>query len=341
MNNICLLLGAGVSVEQRLPQWKTLVEGVRDYFDCKVTIDEDKLIESIGIIEDERLSALQTLLEKTKFYNKENYQLWSRQQIARATRMCLKNKLINSSYDDVVSKMNLMLKLAESVLERVKKNETTTIITYNYDDYFEFTFRYLLHENDIETMFGDCLASYTIGESEPHLPVGTSEKLVNIYHVHGFIPIFDELFGYKLHNEDKTTYKKNNSDKYIQYLDCGIVLSGNDYNSLIDDSIVGWTNLIQYICYSQLPITIVGFSMTDENFKVLLRRMKKSNNKIKCVKVFFGYDKGCKADEDKAHTNIEVAKFLLHELCLDYQPDVCEFKEELPQKVEEHLRLLL
>lgn len=339
IDNICILLGAGASAEQKLPQWLDLVKGVTNYYGINLKVDKDNLIESVGIIEDNRLSDIhEKLLCAEIAYKANEPRSWARRQIASATRMCLKKQLIKYTLSEIKNNMNLMKQIVESIYERVKNNLMTTVITYNFDDYFEFAYKCLLDEKGELNEYDNHLCSYTIGDIEQHLPSGVSEKLINVYHVHGYIPIFDELYGNELYKQDKTQFKKKHIEFYEHCLNCGIIFSGNDYNTLLDDSIVGWTNMIQYICYSQLPVSIIGFSLTDANFRLLIRRMKKSSAVMKNTTVFLGYPKDDDSKKQQAQTSSETVKYLLKGICQSSLPEciIKEFDIELPQTVKQH-----
>ena len=336
--NICLLLGAGVSVEQKLPQWLDLVKGVIKYYNIKLGVDKDNLIESIGIIEDNRLNEIHKRLVDSENIN-INERTWARRKIALATRMCLKKQLINSSFDEVKGRMKLMYEVAQSVYERTQKGLITTIITYNFDDYFEFAYKCILKENNKLGEYDKQLSSYTIGEEEQHLPSGVQEKLVNVYHVHGCIPVFDELYGFEFTGETMDEYKQKNVKLYQDYLNHGVIFSGNDYNLLLDDSIVGWTNMIQYICYSQLPLSILGFSLTDANFRMLLRRMRKSKNVSKDIMIFLGY--GTEEQKSQTTTSAQTADYLFKGICDKPQYSVNKFGCEMSEAVKNHLKKYL
>lgn len=341
--NICLLLGAGVSVEQKLPQWDGLVESVIKYFNIDLNVSKDNLVESIAIIEDSRIKDLKQNAEKNGIvFSYDDYRFFSRRQIAKATRACLKQNLRNRSLKDIKNNMKLMRVIAENVYQRVKEKNLTTIITYNFDDYFEFCFKCVLKENNELNMYSKYLTSYTIGDEKKHLPSGAKEEtLVNVYHVHGFIPAFDEVFGNELTGEKKEIYKTQVD--YDRYLDCGIIFSGNDYNSLMNDKLVDWTNMIQYICYSQLPVSIIGFSLTDANFRILIQRMQKSKQKMREVMLFFGYKDGDISECKIANTNKETANYILNGLCdkehLKYKIET--FGDCYSAEVEKHLKMFL
>ena len=338
-DNICLLLGAGVSAEQELPTWIDLVKGVVNYYSIDLNVDKDNLISSIGIIEDDRFADIQDSLSHAGIgYDINQCQEWSRRKIALATRVCLKKKLINQNLSDIKSKMMLMKNIVESVYERVEKNLLTTIITYNFDDYFEFAFKCLLAEKGELGRFEELLEIRTIGSDEQHLPSGCREKkLINVYHVHGFIPIFDELFASELYKKSFLEYKSENIDFYEKCLDAGIVFSESDYSTLRDDSIVGWTNMIQYICYSQLDVITVGFSLTDANFRTLISRMRKSKDKIKSAILFLGFPDGDNKKKAAAETSSHTAEYLFKDVCEDVKCKVCAFCSELPNEVRDSI----
>lgn len=334
--NICLLFGAGVSFEQKLPSWKKLVEGLSDFYDMDLIIEDNNLIESIGVIENTRINNIEKLLKEIGASPEKDKQ-WARQQIASAVKLNFKKVLINEDINTIQSRMNLMEKLVTIAHNRACDRKLTTIITYNYDDYFEFTYRCLFpndYENDVE--------SYNMSYPR-HLPSGNERKPVNIYHVHGRICIFDELFGHCLTGEDIYSYRDRHDEEYRRDLSEGIIFSGNDYNSLMEDKIVGWTNLVQYIFYSQLPITVVGFSMTDANFRLLLRRMKKSEEIIKSLTFYIGYAStaGIKKELDPeyikaANTRLNV-DYLMEGVCPNPECKVIEFNK-LPDEIYNQLK---
>ena len=337
-DNICILLGAGASVEQKLPQWLELVKGVVDYYNIDLELDKENLIQSVGIIEDNRLADIhQKLSEANIFYSDE--QSWARMNIAIATRMCLKKSLIKRPFDEILSNMKLMRSIAEAVYKRAEAGLMTTIITYNFDDYFEFAYKYVLSENDLLSKYDEHLSSFTIGSAEQHLPSGVQEKLVNVYHVHGCIPIFDELYGHNIYKTEKEEHKRKNMEFYQSCINAGIVFSGNDYNQLLDDSIVGWTNMIQYICYSQLPVTIIGFSLTDANFRMLLRRMQKSKEYIKSAMIFLGYSD--ESEKKQADTSAKTASYLFKGICDNPEYNVEKFGADYINAVKNHLNSYL
>ena len=82
-NNVCFLLGAGVTVEQGLPNWKSLVNGLTEYYKMNVSVSEDNLIESIGVIENKLLMEMESFLSEV---NESNIKAkgWARQLIASA-----------------------------------------------------------------------------------------------------------------------------------------------------------------------------------------------------------------------------------------------------------------
>lgn len=344
-NNLCLLLGAGASAEQHLPDWKKLVEGVIKYNHLKLNVTKENLTESITVLEDSIVGSFRNEADELGIrFSSDDYQFFARRQIAMATRSCLKRNLFGRTYNDIIDQMETMRVIAENTYNRLKKNQLTTIITYNFDDYFEFCFKYLLKEKGELEKYSEYLTSYTIGDIKHHLPSGEQEKtLINVYHVHGFIPVFDEMFGNILYEENKEQYKKHQKNEYTKFLDCGIIFSGNDYNSLINDTIVGWTNMIQYICYSQLSISIVGFSLTDANFRTLIQRMKKSNQKMKKVMLFLGYPKDDLDQKLIAESAETTAQNVLSGVCDMgyYEHKICTFGKEYALELKNHLNTFL
>lgn len=331
--NICILLGAGVTVEQNLPQWSDLVRSLADFYGINFHIDSKNQIEAVGIIEDKILNGLHERLNEYEEIM-EVEKRWARKQIAATVRLCFKRKLKDISIDDVKTNMILMKKLVTGVHERAKANLLTTIITYNFDDYFEFAYRLLFPEN-----YKNHVKVYYMKDN--HLPSGEREYPVSIYHVHGCIPIFDELFGCDSVGKPRSIYKESQKQFYDDCLDQGIIFSGNDYEKLMDDKVVGWTNMIQYICYSQLPVSVIGFSMTDANFRLLLRRMKKSENTIDNLTLFFGYDANVDKGLKDANGEKPKVEFMLKDICNKPVFHFNPFGEKTAKAVEDHLTTLL
>ncbi len=331
--NICILLGAGVTVEQNLPQWSDLVRSLADLYGIDFHIDSKNQIEAVGIMEDtilkglhERLNEYEEIMEVEK--------RWARKQIAATVRLCFKRQLKNISINDVEKNMVLMKKLVEGIHERAKAGLLTTIITYNFDDYFEFAYRFLFpkdYENHVKVYY----------MTDNHLPSGECEYPVSVYHVHGCIPIFDELLGCDIIGETRSNYKELQKQFYDDCLEQGIIFSGNDYEKLMDDKVVGWTNMIQYICYSQLPVSVIGFSMTDANFRLLLRRMKKSENKIDTLTLFFGYTENDDEGEKAAKGEQPIVKFMLKDICNEPEFKFNPFGKKTAKAVEDHLATML
>lgn len=300
--HICLLLGAGVTGEQKMPGWKELVSDMNDYYDLSIEVTDNNVTECIGIIENRIIN----YIENKCSVSNDRAKQWARCQIAASVRMSFKKRLAKRSFNNFEDSMKLIKVIVNKAFRRARKGLRTTIITYNFDDYFEFAYK-----TKHPKYYDEHVAIHGLGAPR-YLPTGGSDKLINVYHVHGRISIFDEMYGYKKVNIDKFSYIEQNWEQYKQDMYDGIIFSGNDYVTLMDNKILGWTNVIQDICYTQLPLVIVGFSMSDANFRLLLRRMKRSEESMKQIVFLLGYSSG---NDKKAEAEITSIEYLLRDIC--------------------------
>lgn len=298
-----LLFGAGVSMDKpfELPAWNKLLqravvgEMFKEYeisseikYDkfLKVLVSHDDesdnyfnsfdLYELGQFIEDERrrlnnsndsgmqrdVGELEKLTDSEMFeivkkslclYYGENEAIWAR---ARNGRYKIKSDNKDVSFID---------RLRNLAVEKDIKR----IITYNYDNAFEYTFsdEYLNRFKPMNLAFNKPLKSVFIEKQF----VGLDEReVLPIYHVHGYIPIFDT--DPKI-DEIISNEKDDDSLKKQEYLETKkLILSEESYDA-IEHSSYKWRNVVQIDTFLRYNCIFFGFSATDKNFKRIVKLM--------------------------------------------------------------------
>jgi len=159
--------------------------------------------------------------------------------------------------------------LAKICLERAMKGVRTIVITYNYDDLFEFVLKKLIERDfigskDIETpsyMYRKRGAD--TGSSLKRL-VQNPASTIDIFYVHGKIPLF--------------TCECEDYDCLCEGYD-GIVLTDSSYADL-EQRRHSYANLVQSTVMAALPTITCGFSCIDKNFQRLRKELLFANDKI-------------------------------------------------------------
>ncbi len=159
-------------------------------------------------------------------------------------RYRLKNSLIKLAELKELEDLPLidyLAKLMES--QKVKR-----IITYNYDNAFE----YVCKENKIS------VKSLFVDDQLPYSEQGGVNH--TIYHIHGFVPIFDEDNA-KLLDEAELAYEARK-----------LILSEGSYDNMAHAS-YKWRNTVQIDTFLRHNCLFFGFSATDINFKRIVKLM--------------------------------------------------------------------
>lgn len=129
--------------------------------------------------------------------------------------------------------------LARYLLSNQKKGQK--VITYNYDEVLE---KMLMYKNN------SILGKMNI-VSERSGITSAEEKVVDIYHVHGFLPKSEELKKY----ESK-----------------GIILAESSYDE-IEKYVYNWVNTVQANAFQTSMGIFLGFSGQDHNFRRILKNI--------------------------------------------------------------------
>lgn len=148
-------------------------------------------------------------------------------------------------------KNSLISYLARSVNEYNVKR----ILTYNYDNAFEYTCEKIKLDKKIQTVFLD------------NQLAEINDDIVPVFHVHGYIPIFADESSKKIEY-----FKKYATCPEIKKL----ILSEESYND-IEHSSYKWRNVIQIDTFLRYNCIFFGFSATDKNFKRIVKLMDWNN----------------------------------------------------------------
>jgi SIR2-like domain len=227
--NITFFLGAGISVSNGLPTWKELVTSMyfkfmsaeswgrlRPFPNYLYIISKHymrKMNESPDII----VRKLKTGWSEREF----GQTLWDSLYGAR-----IKNKTVGH-YD-----INYLPAYIANVIKK-DKTKIKSVITYNFDDILEETFR------------KKGFRSYsTIYDSKTKIETNK----VPIYHIHGYVPFNN--------NPDKRLFGK-------------VVISEEDYNNLFNDS-KHWANIVQLRSLTSTTNIMIGLSLNDPNLRRIL-----------------------------------------------------------------------
>lgn len=230
--NVTLFLGAGVSQESGLPSWNELIQRLL----MKVVHDElqESLPDDIDVDQLGRLlgeNATQNPLTQVRYISS----LFSNKDEYSAVRDLL-----------YARSPNLDTNLLRSIC-RLSKPERTHIgvkgiVSYNFDDLIEQSFQ----KSGIQH------ASIFRGKDIP------SSSLLNIYHVHGYLP-----------------HDARSIDPEMT-----LVFSEEDYHKVYRDAF-SWSNLTQLNAFRESTCVFIGCSMTDPNVRRLLDVYKQSCDKAR------------------------------------------------------------
>lgn len=310
----CFLLGAGASVEAGLPQWGELVKGLCDQYGLNINVDKNKVVEIVGAIETkiiERLSQNPVYKDIEKYIsNLNNYddirRVLYRTEVKRSIALYVR-KILRKAKCSSTSK-GLMNTIATICCKRAETCLRTSVITYNYDDYLEFC----MHDIIDSLSFPE----NTPEEEQEKIKQGQKNKIrvhdfidkqlpcvrqhecsgTDIYHVHGHLDIFIR----EAEKSDEIPLPRCNE---------GIVLSSDDYFELSENGALSWTNQVQHSMFSSMPIIVVGFSMDDSNFRLIIRKLQQAKMMRQNIIIFVGHN-GTKEKIKEAETG----KMLLKEL---------------------------
>ncbi|MGD8778338.1 MAG: SIR2 family protein [Ignavibacteria bacterium] len=182
LGRLALVLGAGISLKFKLPNWK-------------------KLIKNLYIMSDRDCPKLKNLKKDAELFKSNICSNNNRLYIEK-----VKNALyldFNLDFKNLIK--NDMLSAIAAVVMASKRGNVSNVISFNYDDLLE---RYLGYHGYVVNSVTD--SNYWNGKYD-----------VNIFHPHGFLPSKEDLNSSKEITLDMESYSKvinENSNPWRQYL---------------------------------------------------------------------------------------------------------------------------
>lgn len=228
--NVTLLLGAGVSIAAGLPLWTTLIHQMLTTMIC------DKLNDIHPLTEAERV-AISQLAED----NQESTPLTQVRYISSGMETDEFHRVMRKSlYGETVDYgASALLEAIAALSKPVRTHKgLKSIITYNFDD--------LLEQKLTSKEIGYCSVSHEKDIPDP--------SVLNIYHVHGYLPQKEDL----------------DLDS-----DMALVFSEEDYHELYRD-VYSWSNLTQLSAFRESTCLFIGCSLEDPNLRRLLDVYRRS-----------------------------------------------------------------
>jgi hypothetical protein len=216
-NHVSVFLGAGVSVPFNLPSWNSLLAEMADSLDG---IDRASFLDYLG--EKGVLRAARLLRAKALFPSK----------IVESVKAALYR-----SYDTAFDDPNL-----NSIIDFCERHRGRLggVFTYNYEEIFEDQYRKRNPAQHIKSCHSkDVLAK---------------PNNVNVYHLHGFIPLQGQV-----PDED-------------------LILSEESYNALYSEGL-SWRNRVQIHAFESSVCIFLGLSFDDPNMRRLLDYTRLLNRK--------------------------------------------------------------
>jgi len=244
---ITLFLGAGVSKNFKIPSWEELID--------KLTIESYSLLLKDKINRDE----IRQIIEYKKnspnlrgetdpfFNNLHQIETSVFKTLYSEDFVKILKKSLYEDFDDSLPSSNILSGIVDFCIPKKVGNTSemdtvNSIITYNYDN--------ILEKNFSEKGYSEYQILFERKDTPHH-------NKVNIYHVHGFLPIDDQP---RSHIED-------------------IVLSSEDYHRFYNE-IFNWSNNVQITQLRTHTCLFIGTSFRDPNMRRLLSFVKKEKNSL-------------------------------------------------------------
>lgn len=230
---ISLFIGAGVSMDAKLPSWEELLKALliqNDNMPFKYINDANANAIS-GSLANSSIVMGRYIIEGYRDALKRKYNSQSDNWIDDNTKAIVSRKIREVLYRNVNNSTNS--ELVKAIAQVAKSENVEKIISYNYDDLIET-------EIEAQKKGKDKKQFIPVYNETMDLSVGT----VPIYHVHGFIPRDNESPGVP-------------------------VLSEMEYHKLYS-RMHHWANVVQLNALYTTTCFFIGFSMTDPNQRRLL-----------------------------------------------------------------------
>lgn len=264
---ISLVFGAGISIEPfGLPSWNNLlkqatISRLNNYVDCSKKQKFKDFIEENGLLikESEDLyewaQYLENWLADDLIYKRKAMNtFYTNEQVCRHVYNAVKYSLFFKAKDKHEIENELSINdeyIISNLCAFTAKYKIERIITYNYDDAFEFAYKKYANENKCNPIYPIFIDNQLENRVD-------NSKILHIYHVHGFIKYFTEWA-----ETDIDIHLNKSKAKQL-------VLTENDYDGIAQTS-YKWRNTIQGDTFLRYNCLFFGFSASDKNFKRILK----------------------------------------------------------------------
>ncbi len=232
-NKVSLFLGAGVSMDAKLPGWNKLLESLLvqeggmpfKYINEANTAAISNSLADSSIVMGRYI--IQSFREAIKGRKSElaNDDFMMQKLLDEETEKMVKDRVRKALYSEIDT--HTRSKLVKAIASVARKNNVENIITYNFDDLIEYELR---GQKKFQSIYDE-----TIERTSGMKP---------IYHVHGYLPRDAEKSGLP-------------------------VLSETEYHRLYSH-MHHWANVVQLNALYTTTCFFIGFSMTDPNQRRLL-----------------------------------------------------------------------
>lgn len=267
---LCFILGAGVSQSKGFPNWQTLLSkmigkllylyngnenaypSVRKLYEAAISEEEEKFMDGCAGKHTEKLDKI-NLLELAEYllnyhtdslthHNGQIRRGIAEKQMASLVRACLYD-----NPDACADKLTTLDAITRVIISRYKQNESRQdVITYNYDDLLEKSLQSQPECKDWEDH--DFIKSIAYTDPDKKL----EDKKINICHIHG-----------------KVSRTDNDQDSEQ------LILSESSYHD-IETADYKWIHTVQANAMINSTCIFVGFSAEDYNFRRIVRKNEKT-----------------------------------------------------------------
>jgi hypothetical protein len=252
--DLVLVLGAGISVPYKLPDWESLLQGLllasisKDSNIEKDDVENNSMETSKEVAEDANKEALSGLFSKVfdisplvaaRYLRSQNNPKPSTKRDVKSNDRAFENQVRNLLYASLKKEENghlydsgLMKEIRQLCIAAGKRPNLDSIITYNFDDILEEC----LSRLNIDIPFK---IIYDVG-------IQPEQGKLSIYHVHGYLPREGELD------------RRNR-----------VIFSEDVYHEQYSD-IYSWSNIVQINKFREKTCLFLGLSFSDPNMRRLL-----------------------------------------------------------------------
>lgn len=308
-NACAFVLGAGSSKgaidDLNMPDWEELLgELLVGAGITGIKVDPNNYLETAGLVEDEIYNLTKQkwenyLHESGKYFPEDAIEFFAQRGAIERVSQYVKH-IMSKAKEGKPCKISIdgsLNTIAEKCKKRLEAGKKTVVITYNYENIFEYILREKI--KGVETLKNRIrVYSYATRRTElsdaMEAIVNSEGATVDILYVHGRID-FLKCEDYQIHED-------------------GIVLSRQSYDKLFRAALE-FTNQIQYLIFSSMPTLAIGFSCDDPNFRRLMIDLKRTGGKLPKFYAlkYCGKDSVCDpencADLDKMNTECQIAAY--------------------------------